>query len=120
MNTLYQPMVSLDNAPPDAILDPGFYGTLRKKDRNSTPVLCPSNFGGVIHLDIMFGPSVSIGNVHHVLLCVDCFSRMSYLYPLQNLTSDIQKQLELFFAHIGIIPKCIISNFDTKLVGGKA
>jgi hypothetical protein len=45
---------------------------------------------------------------------------MSYLYPLQNLTSDIPKQLEAFFAHIGQPPTRLISDFDTKLIGGKA
>jgi len=42
------------------------------------------------------------------------------MYPLQNLTGDIQKQLEAFFAHLGMVPKRIISNFDLKLVGGRA
>jgi hypothetical protein len=34
------------------------------------------------------------------------------MYPLQNLTTDIQKQLESFFAHLGMIPKCIVMDFD--------
>jgi hypothetical protein len=33
---------------------------------------------------------------------------------------DIEKQLESFFAHLGIIPCQIISDFDLKLIGGKA
>jgi hypothetical protein len=45
---------------------------------------------------------------------------MTYVYPLQNLTGDIQKQLESFFAHLGIVPKRIISDFDLKLVVGRA
>lgn len=45
---------------------------------------------------------------------------MTYLYPLQKLTSDIPRQLEAFFAHIGLVPKRLISNFDLKLIGGKA
>lgn len=45
---------------------------------------------------------------------------MTYLYPLQNLTSDIPCQLEAFFAHIGSVPKRLISDFDLKLIGGKA
>jgi len=45
---------------------------------------------------------------------------MSYLYPLHNLTSDIPRQLRAFFAHIGFIPKRLISDFDTKLIGGVA
>jgi hypothetical protein len=45
---------------------------------------------------------------------------MMYLYPLRNLTTDIPKQLQAFFAHIGRPPKCLITDFDLKLNGGKA
>lgn len=38
LNTLYQPTVSLDNTLAGAILDTGFYATLRKKDRYTNPV----------------------------------------------------------------------------------
>lgn len=107
-------------SPPDAILDPGHFATFKKKDRNTTPVPRPSKFGEVFHIDIVFGPEISMGNVHYGLLCVDRYSRMTYMYPLQNLTSDIQKQLECFFAHLGMVPKRIVSDFDLKLVGGRA
>jgi hypothetical protein len=117
---LYQPTITLDHTPPDAILDPGYYATLCKKDCNTTPVPRPEKFGDVIHIDIVFGPKIAIGNVHYGLLCVDRYSHMTYLYPLQNLTDDIQKQLESFFAHLGIVPRRIISDFDLKLVGGQA
>jgi hypothetical protein len=73
-----------------------------------------------MHIDFIFGPEISIGNIHYGLLIRDRFSRMTYLYPLRNLTSDIQKQLEAFFAHIGIVPRRLISDFDLKLIGGKA
>jgi hypothetical protein len=101
-SALYQDTVKFDSLPADAVLDPGDYATLWKKNRNTTPVPRPSSFGDVIHLDIVFGPEVSIGNVHYALLFSDWYSRMNYIYPLQNLTTDIPKQLEVFFAHIGI------------------
>jgi hypothetical protein len=71
-------------------------------------------------MDIVFGPDIAIGNVHYGLLFTDRFSRMTYIYPLQNLTSDIKKQFESFFAHLGFIPKRLITDFDTKLIGGTA
>jgi hypothetical protein len=117
---LYLGSVKIDSMPADAILDSGDLATLRKKDRNTTPVPRPSSFGEVIHMDIVFGPEISIGNIHYGLLFADRFSRMSYIYPLQNLTTDIKKQMESFFAHIGFIPKRLISDFDLKLIGGKA
>jgi len=120
LKQLYQPTFSLDSTPADAVLDQGCFATIRKKDRNTVPVPRPHQFGEVVHLDIVFGPEISIGNIHYGLLCVDRYSRMSYVYPLQNLTGDIQKQLECFFSHIGLVPKRIVSDFDLKLVGGKA
>jgi hypothetical protein len=117
---LYQHTVKLDSTPADAVLDLGDTSTLCKSPRNTIPVSRPPKFGDVIHMDIVFGPDVSIGNIHFALLFTDRFSRMTYLYPLQNLTTDIQKQLEAFFAHIGFHPKRLISDFDRKLVGGKA
>jgi hypothetical protein len=102
------------------VLDAGGTATLRKKCRNTSPVPRPLAFGDVFHVDIVFGPEVSIGNIHYGLLFTDRFSRMMYLYPLRNLTSDIKRQFEFFFAHLGVIPKRIISDFDTKLIGGSA
>ena len=77
-------------------------------------------FGDVIHIDIVFGPEVAFGNIHYGLLFTDRHSRMTYLYPLQNLTMDVKKQMEVFFAHIGFVPRRLISEFEMKLIGGKA
>jgi hypothetical protein len=117
---LYEDTIKLDHLPPDAILDQRDMATLQKTARNTTPVPRSSSFGDVIHCDIVFGPEVAIGNVHYGLLFTDCYSRMNYMYPLQNLTSDIKKQFETFFAHIGFSPRHLITDFDLKLVGGKA
>jgi hypothetical protein len=93
---------------------------MHKSDCNTIPVPRPEAFGDVMHIDIVFGPEISIGNVHYGLLITDRYSRMSYVYPLQNLRQDIRKQLECFFAHIGMVPKRLISDFDMKLIGGSA
>jgi hypothetical protein len=45
---------------------------------------------------------------------------MSYIYPLWNLTTDISRQLEAFFAHLGSAPTRLITDFGLKLIGGKA
>jgi hypothetical protein len=70
----------------------GDLATLQKTSRNTTPVSQPSYFGYVINVDIVFGPDISLGNIHYGLLFTDRFSRMTYIYPLQNLTVDIKKQ----------------------------
>jgi hypothetical protein len=99
LKDLYCDTVGLDSTPADAVLDSGDLATLPKKARNTTPVPRPTSFGKVIHMDIVFGQEVSIGNVHYGLLFTDRYSRMNYIYPLQNLTSDIPKQIEAFFAN---------------------
>jgi hypothetical protein len=101
-------------------LDIGHFATFPKTPRNTTPVPRPSQFGAVIHVDIVFGPDVAIRDIHYGLLFSDRFSRMTYVYPLKKLTWDIQKQIEYFFAHIGFRPRRLISDFDPKLIGGKA
>jgi len=117
---LYQHTVSLDSLPPDAVLDQGDFSMLKKSARNTTPVPRPAKFGEVIHMDIIFGPDVVLGNVHYGVLFMDRFSHMTYIYPLQNLASDIPRQLDMFFARLRFSPKRLISDFDTKLIGGKA
>ena len=119
-SNLYQDTIKIDHLPADAVLDPGDYATMRKKNRSTIPVSRPSYFGAVMHVDIVFEPEVAIGNIHYALMFSDRYSRMNYIYPLQNLTSEIPKQMEAFFAHIGRLPKRLVSDFDLKLIGGKA
>jgi hypothetical protein len=47
-------------------------------------------------MDIVFGPDIAVGNIHYGLLFTDRYSRMTYLYPLQNLTSDIVCSFRFF------------------------
>lgn len=120
LSHLYQDTIALDHTPPDAVLDIGHFATFPKTPRNTTAVPRPSQIGAVIHVDIVFGPDVAIRDIHYGLLFSDRFSRMTYVYPLKKLTWDIQKQIEYFFAHIGFRPRRLISDFDPKLIGGKA
>jgi hypothetical protein len=71
-------------------------------------------------MDIVFGLEVSIGNIHYGLPCVDHFVRMTFVYPLHNLTPDIPKQMETFLAHFGMVPECHIFDFDMKMIGSRA
>jgi len=120
LTDLYCATIKLDSSPADAVLDAGDLATMRKTPRNTSAVPRPSHFGDVVHMDIVFGPEVSIGNIHYGLIFSDRHSRMTYIYPLQNLTSDIPKQMQAFFAHLGMLPKRLISDFDLKLIGGSA
>ena len=119
-NDLYLDSIKLDTFPPDAVFDIGDLATMHKKPRCTKPVPRPKCFIDTMHMDVIFGLEISVGNVHYGLLFTDHFSWMTYLYPLQNLTTDIPKQLEAFFAHIGTVPHHLISDFGLKLIGGKA
>jgi len=50
-------------------------------------------------MDIIFGPDVAIGSIHYGLLFSDRYSCINYIYPLQNLATDIPKQMQAFFAY---------------------
>jgi hypothetical protein len=120
LKELYSGHVVLDSTPADAILDPGDIATMHKRPRKTTSTPRSSYFGQVMHMDIVFGPEVAVGNIHFGLFFTDRFSRMLYIYPLRNLTTDISHQLEAFFAHLGFAPTRLITDFDLKLIGGKA
>jgi hypothetical protein len=81
MHELYRDTLSLVSTPADAVLASGDLATLHKKARNTTSVPRPTSFGNVIHMDIVFGPEVSVGNVHYGLQFTDHYSRMNYIYP---------------------------------------
>lgn len=83
--------MKLDNLPADAVLDIGDVSTIHKTPCNTTPVPRPSAFADIFHMDIVFGPDVSIGNIHYGLMFTDRLSHMTYIYPSQNLTWDIKK-----------------------------
>ncbi len=64
LKDLYQDTIHLDSNHPDAVLDKGDLATIQKCAQFTTPVFHPDNFGDVIHMDIIFGPDISIGNIH--------------------------------------------------------
>jgi hypothetical protein len=64
LQSLYKDTILLDTLPPDARLDDGGFANLRKSPRNITPVPRPLKFGEVMHMDIVFGPDISLGNIH--------------------------------------------------------
>jgi hypothetical protein len=100
--SLYSNNLCLDSTLADAVLDQGVYATLHKKARNTTPVPRSECFGDVMNMDIVFGPEVALGNIHYGLMFTDRYSRMGYIYPLQNLTTDIPKSHRSFLCSSGI------------------
>jgi hypothetical protein len=79
LHDLYQDSVVLDSLPPDAVLDMGDLAMLCKTPCNTHPVPRPSSLGDVIHMDIVFGPDVSLGNIHYGLMFSDRATRMTFI-----------------------------------------
>jgi len=79
-SSLYQPTVTLDHTPADAIIDAGHVATIRKKPRNTTPVVRPSsyylwprNFHWQYPLWFIVHESTSLNNYRHSLLTLAFF-----------------------------------------------
>ena len=74
-----------------------------------------------VNMDIVFGDCLGLGGFRYALLLVDVATRYCWVYGMQALTSnEIISCLEQFAAAAGSNPKCFHSDFDKKLIGGKA
>jgi hypothetical protein len=73
-NDLYLDSIKLDTLPPDAVFDIGDLATMHKKPRCTKPVPRPKCFIDTMHMDVIFGLEISVGNVHYGLLFTDHFS----------------------------------------------
>jgi hypothetical protein len=74
-----------------------------------------------VHMDIVFGDCLSIGGYRYALVLVDVATRYCWVYGMQALTSnEIISCLEAFRCDADGIPKLFHSDFDKKLIGGKA
>jgi hypothetical protein len=74
-----------------------------------------------VHLDIVFGDCVALGGYRYALILVDVATRFTWVFGLTSLSSmDIIVALLAFRAAAGGLPKCFHSDFDKKLMGGRA
>jgi hypothetical protein len=74
-----------------------------------------------VHMDIVFGDCLSLGGFRYALLLVDVATRYSWIFGMQTLTSnEIIQCFEDFKVDAGSVPKVFHSDFDQKLIGGKA
>jgi hypothetical protein len=73
-------------------------------------------------MDIVYGDCLALGGYRYALLLVDVATRYSWIFGLQALTSnEIISALEDFRSLCsGRVPKLFHSDFDQKLIGGKA
>ena len=72
-------------------------------------------------MDIVYGDCVALGGFRYALLLVDVAMRYTWMYGLSSLTSShIIDALEAFRADAGAMPRKFHTDFDKKLIGGKA
>lgn len=92
--------------------------TIPKSNRNTKLVLRPPKYLRVVHMDIGYGPCISISGFKYVLLFVDRVSRKAFVYGIKNLTNDsITDAFIAFKNDAGGLPFHIFTDFDTKLIG---
>jgi len=72
-------------------------------------------------MDIVFGDCLALGGFRYALLLVDVATIYCWIYGMQSLTSNhVIDALEAFRVDAGGMPCTFHSDFDKKLIGGKA
>lgn len=98
----------------------GDYTTLPRPPKGK-PIRKRRKFLDKCHMDIVFGDSVGLHGFRYALLIVDVATRYSWIYGLTSLTGNaIVDALIKFHVEAGSLPRRFHSDFDKKLIGGKA
>ena len=98
----------------------GDFTTIPRPPRGK-PIRKRRKFLDKCHLDIVFGDSVGLHGFRYALLIVDVATRYCWIYGLTSLTgSHIVDALIKFHVDAGSLPRRFHSDFDKKLIGGKA
>eukprot|EP00956_Cyclotella_meneghiniana_P026201 scaffold56081_cov49-Cyclotella_meneghiniana.AAC.1 len=98
----------------------GDFSTMNKPNKGK-PLTKHRHYLDKVHMDIVFGDCLGLGGYRYALLLVDVATRYTWVYGMQALTSnEIISCFEQFVSAAGATPKCFHSDFDKKLIGGKA
>jgi transposase InsO family protein len=98
----------------------GDYTTINKPAKGK-PLTKRHKYLEKVHLDIVFGDCVALGGYRYAIILVDVATRFTWVFGLTSLSStDIIEALLAFRAAAGGLPKCFHSDFDKKLMGGRA
>ena len=74
-----------------------------------------------VHMDIVFGDCLALGGYRYALILVDVATRYCWIYGMTSVSgSHVVAALENFRADAGGVPLTFHSDFDKKLIGGKA
>ncbi len=101
-------------------LELGQVANIKKARCHKVPIERPPDFLDVVHCNIGYGDTKSIGNgASHCLLLVDRTTRYSWIYPLKSLHHEsITAALSAWTVDTGKFPKRLYTDFDHKLLDG--
>jgi transposase InsO family protein len=109
-------LISTGELPPTL----GDYATINKPPKGKL-LQQHRKFLDKVHLDIVFGDCIALDGFRYALVIVDVATRYCWVYGMQALTSnEIISSLNSFTSIAGMVPKLFHSDFDQKLIGGKA
>ncbi len=119
LHDVCQPNFSFIN-PSENPLELGHVANIKKARSNKTPIDRPSDYLEVVHCDIGYGDSKSIGNgASHCILFVDRATRYTWIYPLKSLHhTSIKEVLSQWTLDAGSFPKRLYTDFDHKILDG--
>ena len=96
----------------------GSYATIPKARRGGAIDRTDSRFLDIVHMDIVFGDSVSVGGFRYALVLVDRATCYNWVYGLKDLSAaSILMALYNFKADAGSYARCFRSDCDPKLFG---
>eukprot|EP00957_Ditylum_brightwellii_P062101 4713278-Ditylum_brightwellii.AAC.1 len=92
--------------------------TISKSKCNTSPIAKPSNFGDVVHFDIVYGTGTAIRGYRYALWLVDRATQFAFQYPLKTLKEEeLLCTMRLFHRDCwGKLPARMLADIDFKLI----
>jgi hypothetical protein len=106
--------------PTECTLELGNVANIKKAHCNKKPIDRPPEFLEVVHCDIGYGDTKSVGNgASHCLIFVDRATCYTWIYPLKSLHHDsIKDAISQWKLDAGKLPQRLYTDFDPKLLDG--
>jgi hypothetical protein len=106
--------------PTETPVELGNAANIKKSRSNKNPIDRPKDFLEVVHCDIGYGDTKSVGNgASYCIILVDHATRYNWIYPLKSLThTSLKAAFSAWSVDVGQFPKRLYTDFDCKLLEG--